>query len=669
MVDGMRGLVITGLLQLLPGALAFSFYSTRIPNGDTVVRNGQAWPGVGHFSSFGGDARNQFGVDFELAGNQWTPALCRTDSDFDGQSNGLELGDPDCVWTPFSVPARITDISHPGFSDSITSALEESPTLAPVAPAPAPVAPAPAPVAPTPAPDEVPACVPSKLAIAQGPDLYACKYDIAPEASLHWRIVGSDLVHLALVKSGAEGWLALGFPATAGRMVPSEAFVASSNGGVEAWHLGGYSENDITPHDQSAIPIQHSKSSASVEGGALVLRLEDVVVADVQNVELLFAREASSSFPSYHGSQPGNRMGLSIDLLTGGVANILSNRGKVRAHGILQLLAWIVLAPLAVLIKRLGARSPRLQSMKVAGFPFAFIAHATMMGMAVLLCVVAVTLAWVDFPGRAKYGHGVVGLLVSICAMVQPLPALFCRPDPQKQPDRRRIFNLGHRGLGMATLFLAIVCIFLGIYNYRELWDANEATIFGITAVGGLLCVFVLFCGVDCRANVAKCVLKRRAQGCQQGTDVESPQLIGMPAEACARQVSSEVVAKGASQAESSIWSVGSGSDVDCFGLSTHITKIKADWWDTRPTIAVAAAAEAAREQDAMGMNIPKLTLPSTATPQPPGPVGPSAWRLRAQSLQAPAMPAVAASSASEAAPTERSSHRTGDGLMGCVQQ
>jgi len=127
----------------------------------------------------------------------------------------------------------------------------------------------------------------------------------------------------------------------------------------------------------------------------------------------------------------------------------------------------------------------------------------------------------------------------------------------------------------MVTLFLAIVCIFLGIYNYKELWDANEATIFGISAMGSLLCVFVLFCGVECRAKAAKCVLWRRASH-QQGTDVESPQLPGMSAEAFTPQGSSEAVTKSSIPTESSIRSVGSGSDADCFNWSTHMAKIKA---------------------------------------------------------------------------------------------
>ena len=35
----------------------------------------------------------------------WGPALCNADSDGDGWSNAIELGDPDCVWTPGAAPS------------------------------------------------------------------------------------------------------------------------------------------------------------------------------------------------------------------------------------------------------------------------------------------------------------------------------------------------------------------------------------------------------------------------------------------------------------------------------------------------------------------------------------------------------------------------------------
>lgn len=42
--------------------------------------------------------------------------MCELDSDGDGKSNGMELGDPSCSWTAASdnFPERLTGITHPG---------------------------------------------------------------------------------------------------------------------------------------------------------------------------------------------------------------------------------------------------------------------------------------------------------------------------------------------------------------------------------------------------------------------------------------------------------------------------------------------------------------------------------------------------------------------------
>jgi hypothetical protein len=110
-----------------------------------------------------------------------------------------------------------------------------------------------------------------------------------------------------------------------------------------------------------------------------------------------------------------------------------------------------------------------------------------MLSLAVVLCVVATLQAWMSFGGRAMHGHGLLGAVVLACAILQPLPAVFCRPDAARQPERRRIFNLAHRTGGVLTLLLATVTIFLGVANYRELWDSKEAQTFMIAVVVCLL--------------------------------------------------------------------------------------------------------------------------------------------------------------------------------------
>ncbi|XP_033727143.1 peptidyl-glycine alpha-amidating monooxygenase A-like [Pecten maximus] len=95
----------------------YRHFQDEIPNGAIVphpCKTNFVWWGVGHLNPRGGGNINPFGKDFKNAGMKWTRALCEMDSDGDGETNGQELGDPDCVWTKGSVAAVTKDISHPG---------------------------------------------------------------------------------------------------------------------------------------------------------------------------------------------------------------------------------------------------------------------------------------------------------------------------------------------------------------------------------------------------------------------------------------------------------------------------------------------------------------------------------------------------------------------------
>ncbi|XP_064598116.1 DBH-like monooxygenase protein 1 homolog [Liolophura sinensis] len=113
------------LLTLVALARGYPYFQDRIPNGPNVqhpCKSHLTWAGVGHFNAPGGGKRNPFGLDFKAEGFKWTPHLCGLDSDHDGRTNGEELGDPDCVWTPGATPSRTENISHPGICQPIDSA-------------------------------------------------------------------------------------------------------------------------------------------------------------------------------------------------------------------------------------------------------------------------------------------------------------------------------------------------------------------------------------------------------------------------------------------------------------------------------------------------------------------------------------------------------------------
>eukprot|EP00873_Tetraselmis_striata_P037668 jgi/Tetstr1/457932/TSEL_044450.t1 len=110
------------LVCLAHGADSRPSYATRIPNGVSVPApdgSGAICNGVGHNTCYGGGPRNPFGQAFEAASLQWTVELCQADSDGDGLTNGQELGDPCCAWTPGASPLQNAALSHPGFAESV----------------------------------------------------------------------------------------------------------------------------------------------------------------------------------------------------------------------------------------------------------------------------------------------------------------------------------------------------------------------------------------------------------------------------------------------------------------------------------------------------------------------------------------------------------------------
>lgn len=57
---------------------------------------------------------------FYKAGQQWSKAFCMADADGDGQSNGLEMGDPCCKWTVGQTPQFTAGLSDPNSAASTT---------------------------------------------------------------------------------------------------------------------------------------------------------------------------------------------------------------------------------------------------------------------------------------------------------------------------------------------------------------------------------------------------------------------------------------------------------------------------------------------------------------------------------------------------------------------
>ena len=110
-----RSLLVT-LFALLHIGSAYPQYNGNVPNGNMIPPSAIA---LGHPN---GATRlyTPFANAYVSNGRKWTRGLCLADSDGDGQSNGLEMGDPCCLWTNGAAPMFTTSLSDPNSAASKT---------------------------------------------------------------------------------------------------------------------------------------------------------------------------------------------------------------------------------------------------------------------------------------------------------------------------------------------------------------------------------------------------------------------------------------------------------------------------------------------------------------------------------------------------------------------
>lgn len=113
--------LIAILATLICATHAHMSFVGEIPNGNAVL----GVRAVGHHNRVGGGQLSSFGYDFQEHNYRWGLELCLMDSDGDGETNGMELGDPCCEWDRSQKLPRIkavVNVSHPGVASSRTYA-------------------------------------------------------------------------------------------------------------------------------------------------------------------------------------------------------------------------------------------------------------------------------------------------------------------------------------------------------------------------------------------------------------------------------------------------------------------------------------------------------------------------------------------------------------------
>jgi hypothetical protein len=100
-------------ILLITAVAAYRQDLAKLPNGNSYGLT------LGHP---GGNTKvpTKIASTFYQAGQTWNKAFCMADADGDGQSNGLEMGDPCCKWSVGQTPQFTTGLSDPNSAASTT---------------------------------------------------------------------------------------------------------------------------------------------------------------------------------------------------------------------------------------------------------------------------------------------------------------------------------------------------------------------------------------------------------------------------------------------------------------------------------------------------------------------------------------------------------------------
>jgi len=167
------------------------------------------------------------------------------------------------------------------------------------------------------------------------------------------------------------------------------------------------------------------------------------------------------------------------------------------SHGVLMVLAWGVLIPLAVLMARFG----RIKD------PLWFKVHRAFNTLGIVLGFVGIIVAFLMISAGhfLAVGHALIGVLVTLLG-VQQVNA-FCRPhapaDPALKSKSRNRWELWHKNSGRLALILGLVNPFIGLSFLVNF--SSAAFIIYTLWVAFLVAVFVYLTshGLPTRSNLA----------------------------------------------------------------------------------------------------------------------------------------------------------------------
>jgi len=165
--------------------------------------------------------------------------------------------------------------------------------------------------------------------------------------------------------------------------------------------------------------------------------------------------------PTYHGRNQYASAQIDFLATEAVVSQAVPLDGKLKAHGILMIIAWMLLATCGIFMPRY--MKPVLKDRKICGKAAWFPIHQVTMLSCVVTFIAGFVMILVHFKGKwadEADRHHWLGLFTIISGLIQPVMAAF-RPAPNT--EKRPIFNWAHRLMGVLAWVLGGFAIIYGM--------------------------------------------------------------------------------------------------------------------------------------------------------------------------------------------------------------
>ncbi|XP_034411190.1 putative ferric-chelate reductase 1 [Cyclopterus lumpus] len=159
----------------------------------------------------------------------------------------------------------------------------------------------------------------------------------------------------------------------------------------------------------------------------------------------------------------------------------------IKAHGALMLTAWMTLGSLGMMVARYLKELTKRQ--KLCGKDIWFLVHVAVMSVTIAATIIAFILSFSYVKAWSGGAHPVLGCLVIILSLLQPILALLrCGP----QHPRRFLFNWCHALNGVSIKVLAVAAILTGLKMIDSSLDQLLMKVMGGLVGWEALCYILL---------------------------------------------------------------------------------------------------------------------------------------------------------------------------------